>query len=65
MRFEAKAVIHVYPNGDKFEFNIFKQDQLDKLIEILKILEESAKQEQAMQQQESQQSDEDRANDTL
>ena len=62
MQFEAKAVINVYPTGDKFEFSIFKQDQLDKLIDILKILEESAKQEQALRMQESQQSDEENNN---
>lgn len=60
-QFEAKAVINVYPSGDKFTFNIFKQEQLDKLIEILRILEESARNEQALRQQESEQSDEEMA----
>ncbi len=57
MHFEAKAVIHVYPTGEKFEFRVFKQKQLDKLVDILKILEASAKQEQDLRDQESQQSD--------
>lgn len=44
--FEAKAVIRLYPSGDKFEFTIYRQDQVDSLIEILTILETSAKAEQ-------------------
>jgi hypothetical protein len=65
MQFEAKAVINVYPSGDKFTFNILKQEQLDKLIEILRILEESAKSEQELRRQESQQSDEENLHDPV
>jgi hypothetical protein len=57
MQFEARAVIMVFPTRDKFEFVIHKQEQLDKIIEILRILEESAKQEHALRLQESQQAD--------
>ena len=46
MNFEAKAVINVYPSGDKFTFNIYRKDQVEKLVEILTILETSAKAEQ-------------------
>ena len=56
-QFKAKAVISIYPSGEKFSFTIFKEEQLDKLIEILRILEESARNEQALRQQESEQSD--------
>lgn len=47
MSFKAKAVIHIHPSGEKFSFEIYRQDQVDKLIEILTILEQSAKEEQA------------------
>lgn len=60
--FEAQAVIKIHPSGESFSFKIFKAEQVDKLIEMLRILEQAAKDEQALRLQESQQADEENNN---
>ncbi|MFO0522261.1 MAG: hypothetical protein ACK515_17860 [bacterium] len=62
MHYEGNVLITVQPSGEKFSFKVFKESQLEKLLEILRILEQSAKDEQALLEQQSQQADEENNN---
>lgn len=55
--FYGKAVIHTYPNGERFEFFIHTEKELDYITNVFRIMEQSAKDEQARLNEQSQADD--------